>query len=82
MSSEEGVNHVTGIHLSFTSAPDKMDSDRLRAIFTPAGRAARVQIARAICRTKLDLGATHQNNKKGPTRGPFVVWRARQDSNL
>ena len=28
------VNHVTGLHLEKIGAPDKIDSDRLMAIFT------------------------------------------------
>ena len=44
-----------------------MDSNRLGAILTPAGRAARVQIAGAICRTVVLFSSSPiQKNKKGP----------------
>jgi len=49
--------------IGIIGAPERIDSDRLRPIFTPSGRAACVQNADAFCRTTVaSLGGSHNSH--------------------
>ena len=55
----------------FTGAPDRIDSDRLKAIFTPLGRLRRLKRWRVLSNNVRLLGRDTPVNKNGLTRGPF-----------
>ena len=64
-------------------APDRIDSDRLRAIFTPLGRLRRLKRWRVLSNNVRLLGRDTPGKQKRARKGPiFIYWRARQDSNL
>jgi hypothetical protein len=55
-------------------APDRIDS--VATLPHPFGAPSASKIAARFCRTRLDPDATHQVNKKGPARGPFLFTGA------
>ena len=58
-----------------------IDSNRLKAILTPAGRTACVQNAFAFCRTSAFQSTSHSQKQIGARWAPIIFWRRGWDSN-